>query len=60
MHFDFAGPFLGKMFLLAEDAHSKWPEVVSMTSTSAEKTIEEMMKIFAAYGFPEQVQSNPY
>ena len=60
VRFDFAGPFLGKKFLLGVDAHSKWPEVVIMTSTSAEKTIEEMMKIFAAYRFPEQVQSNPY
>ena len=35
--------------------HSKWPEVVTMTSTSAEKTIEDMRKMFAAHGFPEQV-----
>ena len=55
MHFDFAGPFIGKMFPLAEDVHSKWPEVVTMTSTSAEKTIEDMRKMFAAHGFPEQV-----
>ena len=27
VHIDFAGPFMGKMFLLAIDAHSKWLEV---------------------------------
>ena len=29
------GPMAGKMFLVAIDAHSKWPEVVPMQSTSA-------------------------
>ena len=27
---DFAGPFQGSMFLVAVDAHSKWPEVFVM------------------------------
>ena len=27
IHINFAGPFLGKMFLIIVDAHSKWPEV---------------------------------
>ena len=40
VHLDFAGPFQGSMFLIAVDAHSKWPEVYSMSSTSALKTIE--------------------
>lgn len=30
IHLDFAGPFLGEMFLIVVDAHSKWPEVVQM------------------------------
>eukprot|EP00731_Ephydatia_muelleri_P034546 Em0065g7a len=34
----------GKMFLLVVDAHSKWPEVVSMTTTSAQCTIEELRR----------------
>ena len=28
VHLDFAGPFLGRMFLIAVDTHSKWPEVI--------------------------------
>ena len=35
IHVDFARPFLGMMFLIIVDAHSKWPEVILMTTTSA-------------------------
>ena len=55
---DFAGPFQGKMFLLVFDAHSKWPEVVNMTTTSAQCTIEELRRMFASYGIPEQLVSD--
>ena len=27
LHMDYAGPFLGKMFLIIIDAHSKWMDV---------------------------------
>ena len=40
VHVDFAGPFKGKMFLILMDGHSKWPEVIEMSTTSSEKTIE--------------------
>ena len=39
---DFAGPFLGTMFLIVVDAYSKWTEVVPMTTTSTTKTVEEL------------------
>ena len=39
IHLDLAGPFMGKMFLLAIDAHSKWGEVWEMASTTSLKTI---------------------
>ena len=55
VHLDFAGAFLGRMYLIVIDAHSKWPEVIEMTSTTAQKTIIELRRIFAAYGLPEQV-----
>ena len=58
VHVDFAGPFLGKTFLIVVDAHSKWPEVMEMTSTTALKTIMELRKLFAAYGLPEQLVSD--
>ena len=39
VHADFAGPFLGKMFLILVDAHSKWMDVHMMSGSSSEATI---------------------
>ena len=58
VHLDFAGPFQGSTFLVAVDAHSKWPEVEVMTSTTASKTIEVLRRMFASYGLPEQIVSD--
>ena len=58
VHVDFAGPFLGTMFLIVVDAHSKWPEVIPITSTSATRTIEELRKLFTAHSLPEQLVSD--
>ena len=55
LHLDFAGPFQGRMFILVCDSHSKWPEIITMKSTTASKTIEELRKLFASYGLPEQI-----
>ena len=49
---------MGQQFLIMVDAHSKWPEVISMTVTSAEKTIIEMRRIFAMHGLPCQIVSD--
>lgn len=38
IHIDFAGPFMGNMFLIAVDAHSKWPKVHVMNSIWSCKT----------------------
>ena len=58
IHIDFAGPFLGKNFLVVVDAHSKWAEVIEMSSTTSSKTIVELRKLFSAYGLPEQIVSD--
>ena len=58
VHVDFVGPVSGKMCFLLMDAHSKWPEVYEMTSTTAQKTIEILHHIFASYGLPEQLESD--
>ena len=55
VHLDFAGPFRGHMFLVAVDAHSKWPEVFIMKETTAAKTIESLRDMFSRYGFPETI-----
>ena len=58
IHINFAGPFLDKMFLVVVDAHSKWPEVIQMPSTTSSKTIESLRNLFAKYGLPEQLVSD--
>ena len=58
IHIDFTGPFLGTMFLIVVDVHSKWPEVIPMTTTTASRTIEELRKLFATHGLPEQLVSD--
>lgn len=55
VHIDFAGPFQGANFLVAVDAHSKWPEVEVMGSTTAAKTIEVLRRMFATNGLPEHI-----
>jgi len=52
IHIDFAGPFLGHMFLLVIDAHSsyRWLEMYVMSSTTSIKTIETLKSLFAKYG----------
>ena len=40
MYVDFVGPFMGQQFLIMVD---KWPEVIPIKVTSAEKTVMEMI-----------------
>lgn len=58
IHIDFAGPFHQKIILVIVDAHSKWPEVFVMSSTTAEKTISVLRSQFARFGVPEQFVSD--
>ena len=58
VHLNFAGPFQGRMFLVAVDAHSMWPEVVEMSTTTATQTVAVLRKMFAANGLPEQLVSD--
>ena len=46
------------MFLIVVDAHSKWPEVIQMSTTTATNTIEALRRLFAAYGLPRQLVSD--
>ena len=58
IHIDFAGLFLNSMFLVVVDAHSRWLEIERMTSTTSEKTIEVLQRLFARYGIPVQLVSD--
>ena len=55
LHADYAGPFMGKMFLILVDAHSKWMEVKTVTSATSTVTIEHLCSIFATHGLPEML-----
>ena len=55
LHLDFAGPFMGHMFLVVIDSHSKWMEVHLMPSITSAATIQHLRAIFAQFGLSEQV-----
>ena len=46
------------MFLVVVDAHSKWPEVILVSSTTSSLTIEVLRDLFARFGIPEQIVSD--
>ena len=58
IHIDHAGPFLGQLFLIAIDAHSKWMEVEIVSSTSAQCTIRKLRAMFATHGIPDVLVSD--
>lgn len=47
-----------QFFMVLVDSHSKWLEVVPMTTTTSAKTIEVLRSIFASYRLPEEVVSD--
>ena len=49
---------MGHMFFVVVDAHSKWPEVIVMDSTTSEKTVDVLRELFSRYGVPTQIVSD--
>ena len=58
VHVDLAGPFMGRMFLILIDAHSKWMEVHTLSSTNSTSTIQCLRRIFTTFGIPEVLVSD--
>ena len=58
VHIDFCGPVMGKMFLIAIDAHSMWIEAHSMTSITSAATMEKLRSMFAEHGIPAVLVSD--
>ena len=58
LHLDYAGPFLGKMFLVMVDSHLKWLEVIPVNASTAEATIDKMRFVFSTHGLPKAVVSD--
>ena len=48
----------GKSFLLVVDYYSRYPEVVSLSSTSSKEVIDKMKAMFARHGIPDEVRSD--
>lgn len=46
------------MFLVVVEAFSKYPQVVQMSLTTAEKTVGILSRIFSQNGLPEQLVSD--
>ena len=58
LHADFAGPFLGQMYLIVVDAFSKWLEVVPLSSATSLNTVDSLRNIFATHGLPKMLVSD--
>ena len=59
IHVDFAGPFLGNMWMLVMDAYSKWPSVVRMSKyPTTETTIMALNILFTTWGSPKTLVSD--
>ena len=58
LHIDFAGPYLGHMFLVLVDAYSKWMDVRLMHSIEAHSMIEQLRMIFATHGIQQKIVSD--
>ena len=58
LHIDFAGPFEGRLFLITIDSHSKWLDVVPVSSANSATTICELRKLFANLGISEIIVSD--
>ena len=56
---DFLGPLpSGDNLLVMVDYYSRYMEVLEMRSITASKTIEEMGKVFARFGYPETLSAD--
>lgn len=55
---DFTGPMDGRMHLIVVDVHSKWLEVLPMTTATALTMIQHLRTLFARFGVPEFLVSD--
>ncbi|XP_037521381.1 uncharacterized protein K02A2.6-like [Rhipicephalus sanguineus] len=58
VHVDFAGPLLGRTYLVVVDAHTKWVEVRHVTQATSAVVIDVLRSIFATFGIPRKVVSD--
>jgi len=57
IHIDFAGPHLGRNFIIV-DSYSKYPDVISVANTTSRQTVAILRKLCAQHGVPETIVSD--
>ncbi|KAL5475306.1 hypothetical protein EMCRGX_G027394 [Ephydatia muelleri] len=58
VHVDFAGPFLGKQFIILVDASTKWLEVGIVASPSSQQAVKFLLSVFSTHGLPDILVSD--
>ncbi|XP_041769712.1 uncharacterized protein K02A2.6-like [Anopheles merus] len=58
VHIDYAGPIDGVYFLLVIDSFSKWPEIISTSSISANATVTMLRGLCVRFGMPNTIVSD--
>ena len=58
LHIGLEGLYFGFMWLVVEDAVSKWPEIIKLRTATSATVAKNLMKIFAVQGLPEKLVSD--
>ena len=58
LHVDFAGPMLGRMYLIIVDDYSICPEIVEMKTTTAEVRVTQLRRVIARMGISHRIVSD--
>lgn len=58
IHVDYAGLFLGEMFLLIIDAHSNWMDIYPLKSPNRKELLEKLRQCFSVFSLPKMLGSD--
>ena len=58
IHIDFAGPFLGKMFLIIYDSYLKWIDAITMTNITSSAVTDHLRYTFSIHEIPYFIVSD--
>ena len=55
LHLDFAGPFMGRMFLVVVDSYSKFLDVIPMATANSDNVMSALRMNFCLFGLPQHI-----